>query len=775
MADNKKPEPGFGKPADIDPDDPFAELARLIAPAGEAPRRDPSPVETPETDDELLRGFDLDMPAEPSEPEAAPEPVVLEQPPEPYYEFVSFEAVPAYREPDPLPEDDRFAEQVPEETETPPAAFPADDFGNDALAVELERSIGTFEFEAPEAEQQAAAEEQVVEAPLSFELPTGLPEYEFHQAYDGGRDPDLSEGPEPVEPVAEQEPEGAPSEAPSSGVAQWEADAQNQEVPPSGQGEDELALDLDELEMELFELDLDADEAVAEPGPEPLEEAGAREAGFEDAFDPAALIDTDEPPAPVDELDLPRMADDGADAPQAEPYEFDLDEELADAMASHPATVDPLYESQPDVVSEEKSSDQPPVYAAASAYSTNIEDTLDDDFRQIADDVDYRQPYHPDDNEQDRQSALFAGSFLNVGRLALFSLIGVFLVVALVFAGMRFFSGDGESGPVVITADNSSVKEAPEDPGGEVVPNQDNAVFNDVNRTLAETPRQDSLIASDEEPANVDEVAPNPIADTADSGAVETQPETSAAAIAPRRVRTIIVKPDGTLVERVTDAPANNTDTASSSGARGIETVTALPDQNGRLVVSSAQNATTGQQAGETGVEPANSANSVADVLQNNQPAGESGAVAGSTAQDAAGDTPALTAAETGIANPPLPTPRPARPANPRPVAVASAASAASSQSASAPAAAATTTQTGSPYAMQIASLPSEQEARAAYRRLSAQHPAVLGRQQVEFVPATIAGKGTYYRVRIVAGSLSDAIALCERYKADGGSCYVPR
>ena len=184
-------------------------------------------------------------------------------------------------------------------------------------------------------------------------------------------------------------------------------------------------------------------------------------------------------------------------------------------------------------------------------------------------------------------------------------------------------------------------------------------------------------------------------------------------------------------------------------------------------MVSSAQNGTTGQQAGETGVEPANSANSVADVLQNNQPAGESGAVAGSTAQDAAG--------ETGIANPPLPTPRPARPANPRPVAVASAASAASSQSASAPAAAATTTQTGSPYAMQIASLPSEQEARAAYRRLSAQHPAVLGRQQVEFVPATIAGKGTYYRVRIVAGSLSDAIALCERYKADGGSCYVPR
>nr|WP_272211625.1 hypothetical protein [Marinicella sp. W31]MDC2877520.1 hypothetical protein [Marinicella sp. W31] len=108
--------------------------------------------------------------------------------------------------------------------------------------------------------------------------------------------------------------------------------------------ERELALDLEELEIEL------SDVVTHENGPEPLEEVAAAETGRDDAFDPAALIATDELPRPVDELDLPSMADESGTEHESRPlaYEFDLDEELADVLASQPALVDPLYDEPVD-------------------------------------------------------------------------------------------------------------------------------------------------------------------------------------------------------------------------------------------------------------------------------------------------------------------------------------------------------------------------------------------------------------------------------------------
>jgi cell division septation protein DedD len=87
-------------------------------------------------------------------------------------------------------------------------------------------------------------------------------------------------------------------------------------------------------------------------------------------------------------------------------------------------------------------------------------------------------------------------------------------------------------------------------------------------------------------------------------------------------------------------------------------------------------------------------------------------------------------------------------------------------------------TQTALPagtYVIQIASLPSEADARASYNKLAGKFPGIIGGHGVDIKKADIAGKGTYYRVRIPAGSKQEAISLCTKYKAAGGSCLVSR
>ena len=78
-------------------------------------------------------------------------------------------------------------------------------------------------------------------------------------------------------------------------------------------------------------------------------------------------------------------------------------------------------------------------------------------------------------------------------------------------------------------------------------------------------------------------------------------------------------------------------------------------------------------------------------------------------------------------------------------------------------------------YVVQIASLPSEAEAKTSYARLSAKFSGIIGGRGVDIRKAEIKNKGTYYRVRIPAGSKQEAQSLCADYKKAGGSCLVSR
>jgi len=127
--------------------------------------------------------------------------------------------------------------------------------------------------------------------------------------------------------------------------------------------------------------------------------------------------------------------------------------------------------------------------------------------------------------------------------------------------------------PRIILADKEPAKIVPEDKGGQSVPNQDKAVYDKVAGANTEDPKQKTLISSSEDPIDVvqktlapeagSETLVQPSAtettDTQDNRLLPTAaPATTTAdasgtqqpTIAPRKVKTMIVKADGTLVQR---------------------------------------------------------------------------------------------------------------------------------------------------------------------------------------------------------------------------------
>ena len=406
-------------------------------------------------------------------------------------------------------------------------------------------------------------------------------------------------------------------------------------------------------------------------------------------------------------------------------------------------------------------------------------------------------------------------------RLKPYLMAGTAAVLLLAGAGGLYaWLGTGAVGtltsgePQVIAADKSPVKIVPEDPGGKSVPNQDKAVYDRVAGNGVEDPKQPSLISSEEEPVDVvqrtlipenlpmegenDQLA-TPVGETEDPRLLpDGQPQQAAAedpaTITPRKVRTMIVRPDGTLVAQ--EVPAE-------PAAAPVETAAAQPAQTDAgtpvLAPPSVPTATgdTVRTVDTRVVTPGGPAEATT--------AAAAPAATATAATEVAAATPATTEAQSvaeAIATPaaadptapraPIPTTRPAdqpvnvvgtvtdqgnlRPAQPAATAPAEQAQAPAEVAAASPAAAApaTAAPAGS-YGIQIASLPSEADAQKSYRNLSSKFGNVLGGKPWEIRQADIPGKGTFYRVRVVAGSKDAAVALCEQYRSAGGSCLVSR
>ncbi|PDT80763.1 SPOR domain-containing protein [Sinorhizobium sp. BJ1] len=515
-------------------------------------------------------------------------------------------------------------------------------------------------------------------------------------------------------------------------------------------------------------------------------------------FDPAMIGEMESGVAPIADLDVPQLPSlEAEEKPVSYPGDFDLDidAEMAQLFST------PASAAKGGVRSNQ--ADLAPAAHAGSAGNggaplaslndfEEFEKAMEEDFQrsmserrsaaQDAEGLAAMPRAEADDFVEQSYGRRSQATMLLAASVAGVIILGGAAVYAWMGGSSAVLSGDG---PKIILADKDPVKIVPEQKGGKMVPNQDKAVYDRVAGDQSNAPRQEALVSSTEEPMDVvqktltpetlplegsddgdalpgvsppdeEEVARLAPDAPADEAAAEQE---SAPAVAPRKVRTMIVKPDGTLVPR--DEPAAEADSTAAAATQPIPASASAEagasGSKGKAAVAVA--------AGELRAvaEPAAPAEKVA-LAAPSEPAQNEVA-------------PVRSVKTTAVGSEPVPQARPAAEA-----AVAAAPSAApQTQAATETAAAqltaplATASVPAGSYVVQIASLPSEAEAQKSYNSLAAKFASVIGGRGVDIRKAEIAGKGTYYRVRIPAGSRDEANALCSRYKGAGGSCLVTK
>lgn len=319
--------------------------------------------------------------------------------------------------------------------------------------------------------------------------------------------------------------------------------------------------------------------------------------------------------------------------------------------------------------------------------------------------------------------------------------------------GYHLLAGGGSGEPVIVRASDQPVKVQPENPGGVTVPNQDKAVYDRVAGTLPGSPEQKSLIASGEEP--VDLAASQDFSPTVDDvdepiASSQSNSEAEAPLIRPREVETMIVRPDGSIMRpqlhttaAADQAPPAEPDASVSSDAPLISP----PAETDQIADLAAGN----------------------DIPAANIPAANDEAPA--LAADAETTAPTDTAVQPQLPiRPPLVPSRPAQ----QPTNVVGNVAQRTQQTAQAPAETQVASAAGvGGYFVQIASQPTPELAQKSYANMAQRYGNVIGGRAIDIKRAEIPNKGTYYRVRVQAGTRNEATALCERLKSAGGSCFV--
>ncbi|CVI55030.1 conserved hypothetical protein [Agrobacterium deltaense NCPPB 1641] len=499
-------------------------------------------------------------------------------------------------------------------------------------------------------------------------------------------------------------------------------------------------------------------------------------------FDPSQIGETEEHPENIVEMDVPELpvgVFEPKPAARRHEEDLDIDTELATLFA--PAVAGGLDRHKH---AENRGAAQARP-AQAPEEADEFERALEEDFRRSMQEAAASRGSAPRDAENtyvDHQAA-YREEDERGGRrwiMPVAAAIGLVLigggVYALVSGGSSSTGSNGA--PVIISADNDPMKVVPENPGGRVVPNQDKAVYDRVAGGSAADPKQPALISSNEQPVDVVqrtlipeqlplegendadmEAAGTPVGETEDPRLLSpeekaAQTEGSAATgVSPRKVRTMIVKPDGTLVAQEVEVPA-----AQPPKADKVEELaapqTAKPGEGAPAVIAASRVPVAPEQAQPQANTPA-----ATTPTAHTAPAAQSAAPVPAARPSSQPANVVATVTNQGNVRPAT------APAQPQ----------AAQQQTAAATPAATSTPSAGGYYIQIASLPSQAEAQKSYQNMSAKFGSVIGGRGVDIKAAEIAGKGTFYRVRIPAGDKNEAVALCEKFRSAGGSCLVAR
>ena len=356
--------------------------------------------------------------------------------------------------------------------------------------------------------------------------------------------------------------------------------------------------------------------------------------------------------------------------------------------------------------------------------------------------------------EADPQPAAHAGKQTAASNRGFRLAVGALIVALLVGTGVVAWGTFGSSQPgeggetPVIRADNEPAKVKPDDPGGKVIANQENQVYDRVAGGQGEENNtQEELITSREQPVDVAEKSATRLSPDAEGGATDAP-----LGLPPKKVRTLVVKPDGTIVSSAAS-------TSQNDQADGEP----LPLTPQPQALAMAQTDDASSSTAEA-VQPQESEDPAVISLDG---AKSTGAIALPTPSPLPAPQPPVAVA---------PAPKPAAPA---PAAESDPGAptqiAAVSESSQQPAAAARPAVTSSEWKIQVSSQRSREAAESSFTNIKQRFSSILGNRSAAIERADIDGKGTFYRVKVLADSKSDATDICNRLKGAGGSCFVTR
>ncbi len=327
--------------------------------------------------------------------------------------------------------------------------------------------------------------------------------------------------------------------------------------------------------------------------------------------------------------------------------------------------------------------------------------------------------------------------------------LGLALVAGAGFVGYGYFNGSGEVLETkIVRAEPGDFKVKPEVPGGKKIANQDQPVYDSIAGNQTDTASQENLVATNVEPIAIASAEPQTRSFKSSerlATAENNPPEDSAVAtMQPRKVKTVTVRADGTIITSTGSEIANLTAIAP------IEPDTAA--QIGQPVEIAATNSIDG--AATTGDIAVPSLKPSRDA----KPAIDAGAPDENVVLANTVPVTRVKTATRSLATPELVAPKPVSVTSIKP----------SQPVVSAPA-------SGEEFVVQISSQRSQEAAEATYQNLKRRFASLLSDRSREIREATVEGKGTFYRVRIPVGSQTAAAEFCGRYKSAGGSCFVTR
>ncbi len=372
-------------------------------------------------------------------------------------------------------------------------------------------------------------------------------------------------------------------------------------------------------------------------------------------------------------------------------------------------------------------------------------------------------PYPEDDLEPLRRRGVPRSLVVVAGILAI-ALIGVLGYVML----RSGTSGGGT--PPIISADAGPTKIAPPEPPAASDSSEQNKLIYDRVDSGASGAGDTKLVTQGNAPLEVPStgtdnaisrvILPGGPGTDASGAADVAANEGDAQSIGPRKVRTVVVRPDGTIVSSEAapaegDAPAS-VDAAPTAPATTAE-VPAVPPVPTNDDTAAIAGGTSGQE------------------LKITPNPTESPTVTPSP--------PAPAAKAPVVAKAPTPTPTP----TPKPKVVATGgdggpidltpgsggASTNRVASAGAGASSGALALAAGGRMVQVSSQRSEDAARATFRDLQARYPSILGGYNSDIQRVDLGSRGTYYRVRVGPFASADAQNLCSQLKNAGGDCIL--